>query len=141
MPNGKDDQSSESDDNDPTSSGNLSPIKSFNALNSEIYEPISLPSTSQPCPPIVTIPASVISDLTKGINMVYDLLHKERQTTQELWRKNTGLKLKIKDLEIAARPTLQCQHQDVGRTPRDSPTTIKLSKGDKSTSTLHGNVS
>ena len=137
MPNGKDDQSSESDDNDPTSSGNLSPIKSFDALNSEIYEPISLPSTSQPFPPTVTIFTSVISGLTKA----YDLLHKERQTTQELWRKNTGLNLKIKDLEMAVGPTLQCQHQEVGRTPRDSPTTIKLSKGDKSTSTLHGNVS
>ena len=138
VPNRRDDHSSESEDNDPASSDNLSPIKSFDA-NREIHEPISLPSKPQPCPPTVTIPASVISDLTKGINMAHDLLHKERQTTQELWRENTELKLKIKDLEIAARPTFQCHHREAGRTPRDSPATINSVKEDKSTSTLNGN--
>ena len=139
MPKGKEDHNSESEDNDTSSSDNLSPIKPFDGLNSEIYVPISLPSKPQPCPPTVTIPASVISDLTKSINMAYDLLHKEQQTTQELWRENTELKLRIKDLEIAARPTFHYHHREAGRTPRDSPTTINSAKGDKSTSTLNGN--
>lgn len=49
----------------------------------------------------VTIPVSIISDLTKGMNMANELLNKERQLTHKLWIESTDLKLKIKDLEVA----------------------------------------
>ena len=49
----------------------------------------------------VTMPASILSDLTKGMNVANELLNKERQLTYKLWIENTDLKLRIKDLEAA----------------------------------------
>ena len=52
----------------------------------------------------VTLPVSIINDLTKNANLANEMLLKERQMVLELLKENTELKLKIKDLEVAARP-------------------------------------
>ena len=48
---------------------------------------------------MVTLPISIVSDLTKNSNMVNEILKRERQLVYDQMRENTELKLKIKDLE------------------------------------------
>ena len=61
-------------------------------------------SITQPTRPshkaaMVTLPISIVSDLTKNSNMVNEMLKRERQLVYDLMKENTELKLKIKDLE------------------------------------------
>ena len=43
----------------------------------------------------VTIPVSVLSNLSKSLNLANEMLHNERQITQNLWKENQDLKLKL----------------------------------------------
>ena len=53
---------------------------------------------------MVTLPVSIIRDLTKNANMANEMLANERQLVHDLMRENTELKLRIKDLETATGP-------------------------------------
>ena len=66
-----------------------------------IYTPSKPPAHSAAS---VTLPVSIINDLTKNANLANEMLANERQLVLELLKENTELKLKIKDLEVAARP-------------------------------------
>ena len=73
----------------------------------------------------VTIPASILSDLTKGMNVTNELLSKERELTHKLWIENTDLKLRIKDLEAAITIGPSCtqqQKRDNANTPLGNST-------------------
>ena len=51
-------------------------------------------------PAMVTLPISIVSDLTKNSNMVNEMLKRERQLVYDLMKENTELKLKSRDLEV-----------------------------------------
>ena len=50
----------------------------------------------------VTIPISVLSKLSKSLNFANKMLHNGRQLTQNLWKENPYLKLKIENDKDAA---------------------------------------
>ena len=78
---------SEVDDNDEVSEEDQQLNRSWSDL-----EP-------QPATPtfgeMVTIPVTVLSNLSKSLNLANEMLHNERQITQNLWKEIQDLKLKL----------------------------------------------
>ena len=65
---------------------------------------------------MVTLPVSVISNITKNASLANEVLANERQLVHDLMRENTELKLGTKDLEAATGP-IPMQGQTTSKPP------------------------
>ena len=80
---------SEVDDNDEVS-------EEDQQLNRSWSDPEPQPATPT-FGEMVTIPVTVLSNLSKSLNLANEMLHNERQITQNLWKENQDLKLKLEN--------------------------------------------
>ena len=101
---------SEVDDNDEVSEEDQQLNRSWSDL-----EP-------QPATPtfgeMVTIPVTELSNLSKSLNLANEMLHNERQITQNLWKENQDLKLKLENhKDTTARNTVK---------PLETPSSIVI---------------
>ena len=98
------DTESEESEEDSDSSVDLDPTFSGKHFQSESIDQTTHTPTKQlaHAATTVTLPVSIISDLTKNANLANEMLANERQLVHDLMRENTELKFRIKDLETAA---------------------------------------
>ena len=112
------DTESEELEEDSHSSVDRNPTFSGKRFQSESIEPTTHMLSKQlaHAATMVTLPVSIISDLTKNANMANEMLANERQLVHDLMRENTELKLRIKDLETATGP-IPNQGQNTSKPP------------------------